>query len=141
METTALAEWTEGTPDRTRKLSARLSNRLSLSLLLNLQLVNLLVEVFDNLVGSFDGSLQLTALGLPSLDLYYFCSTTAELSVNFLADLALVVASDDRIDELHAASLSGSILAVAVLMEAVPLPVAAGPHDLVEEAHVSRWEF
>jgi hypothetical protein len=66
----------------------------------------------------------------------HFCSTTAELGVNFLADLALIVASDHRIDELHAAGLSSAVLAVAVLAKAVPLPVTAGPHHLVEEAHI-----
>lgn len=117
-------------------LSARLSNCLSLTLFLNLQLVDLLVEVFDDLVRSFDGRLQLTALGLPSLDLGHFCSTTAELGVDSLADLALIVAPGYRVDKLHAASLSGAVLAVAMLAEAVPLPVAAGPHDLVEETHI-----
>jgi hypothetical protein len=109
---------------------------LSLSLLLNLQLVDFLIEVFDDLVRSLDGCFELAALGLPSLDLDYLCSTTAELGVDLLADLALVIAPDYRIDKLHAAGFSGAILAVAVLAEAVPLPITAGPHHLVEEAHV-----
>lgn len=126
----------EGSLNSALNPSARLSNSLSLPLLLDLQLVNLLVEVFNDLVRSLNGCLQLAALGLPSLDLYHFCSTTTELGVNLLADFTLVVASDDCIDKLHTTGLSGAVLAVTVLAEAVPLPVAAGPHNLIEEAHV-----
>ena len=132
----SIGQGKERTLDNILNPSARLSNSLSLSLLLNLQLVNLLVEILDNLIRSLNGRLQLATLGLPSLDLDHFCSAAAELGVNLLAYLALVVASDDCIDELHAAGFSGAVFAVAVLTEAVPFPVAAGPHDLVEEAHI-----
>lgn len=70
------------------------------------------------------------------MDLGYFCSTTTKFGVNLLANFTLVVTSGDSVDKLHTAGLSGTVFAVAVLAEAIPLPVTACPHNLVEEAHV-----
>jgi hypothetical protein len=63
----------------------------------------------------------------------------ADLHVHLLADLALGANGHRLHDQFHPACFPRSILAVAMLPEVSPLPVAALESVLVKEAHVLGW--
>ena len=47
----------------------------------------------------------------------------------------MIWVGDYIVNEFHAAGFARAVFAVAVGAEAIPFPVAAGVHDLVEETH------
>jgi len=99
------------------------------------QLVDLRVQRSDHVHRLVDRRSELIGLSLPSgypLDLR---RSASHLGVDLLAQLALLSHRDSCHDKLHAAGFANSVLAVAVLTEVAPLPIAADETVLIEEAH------
>lgn len=71
----------------------------------------------------------------PSIDPVLLFSNTAFFCVDLSADFTLFRLGQSVHDELHAASLSGSILLGAVLAEVTPLVAVAGHSVLVVKTH------
>ena len=76
------------------------------------------------------------SLPCPPVNSLYLLNSSAALSFNLVTDPALLFQSICLHDQFHTTGLSSSVLAVAVLSEVAPFPVAAGETMLIEEAHV-----
>lgn len=123
-------------PDRLPSLlAASIPNSALFHDSLRLELGNLSVEIVDNLQRLFNRRDEFSALPLPASELDDLLVLAAALGVDLLARLAALAVLMDVEDEFHAARFTCAVLAVAVLAEAVPFPVAAVEQDLVEEAH------
>ena len=64
-------------------------------------------------------------------------SSSSFLGVDLLAELASVADGHRLHDEFHSASFACAVLAVTVLPEVAPFPVATCESVLIEEAHIS----
>lgn len=78
--------------------STTLPDRLCFPLLLNFKLVDFTVKLPNGFHGFLDGSLELSTLALPALDLGHLIGLATSLGVNLLANLASLAVSNNAMD-------------------------------------------
>lgn len=105
---------------------------------------NLIIQGPDGLLGFLNRSSVLAAIRLPAIDALLFRVLATILGVEFLTKFALLCQIVCFIDEFHAASLTTTILLLAVLAKVAPFEVKAGEDVLVVETHggctrCTRW--
>lgn len=106
-----------------------------------MKIADLNVKTLDHVIGLVDRCAETTAFQFPALDLGDLGCSTAQLSVDFLASLALVRDAVGGHDQFHTTRFAGAVFTIAVLSEVAPLPVAASEQVLVEETHdTNTWE-
>lgn len=97
-----------------------------------------------NILGSLlNTRAELARLTHPALAVGNGLVSAAEFLFDFLAIGALVWEVNGGVEEFHAAGLANAVLAVAVLFEVAPFPVAAGELVAFVETHdeLLGWEF
>jgi len=111
------------------------SYRLQASLALIAKVHDLLLERLNNVLAAIDAGAKLATFTLPTHDPVDLSHSSALLGVDLLAQLAFLAYWHRCHNQLHTTGFTRAVLAVAVLTEVAPLPIAALESVLVKEAH------
>ena len=100
--------------------------------------MDLFVQCFDHVRRSVDRGPEFAPFSLPAADALVLSTPPSLLSIDLVANLALLLVRNGMHDKLHAASFARAIFPVAMLSEVTPFPVTARKPVHIKETHVSN---